>query len=261
MMDQIEDKIIPAYPFIQYNDDEDVVAFFDAYNEIAQRYLDAFNALQLPCWTSQLITGWLLDWIAQGIYGQLRPALQITKEQTQKGDYNTIEYNTIPYATISNYVAGQYSYLSDDLFKRVLTWNFYKNDGFQFSVPWFKRRIARFIRGKDGIDPPVDETFDISITSKNGTFFVYIPDYDDGVAEALASCIEQGFVKLPFMYTYVVVVYKIVPVTGIKLSETVIELMPGEVRVLDVTVLPNDATNKTFTASSEDDSIATVIID
>lgn len=261
MMDQIETNIIPSYIFTQYNDDEDVTAFFESYNEMAQKYLNAFNNLQLPCWTSQLITGWLLDWIAQGIYGQIRPALQIVKEQTQKGDYNTIEYNAITYATISNYIAGQYSYLSDDLFKRVLTWNFYKGDGLQFSVPWFKRRIARFIIGNDGIDPPIDETFDISITSNDGTFYVRIPDYDDGVAYALAACIEQEFVNLPFMYKYIVTVYKIIPVTGIKLSETVINIMPGETRIVDVSILPKDATNKTFTASSSDETIATVIID
>lgn len=260
MMEQIETKVIPAYPFIQYNDDEDICAFFDATNELSQEYLTAFNNLALPCWTSPYITGYLLDWIAQGIYGAIRPTLQIVKEQTQKGDYNSVEYNSIPYATLSSYIAGQYSYLSDDLFKRVLTWNFYKGDGFHFSVPWFKRRIARFIQGPDGVDPPVQQTFDISITSKNGTFYVRIPDYDDGVAHALKACIEQKFVKLPFMYNYEVVVYKIVPVTGVKLSDVTIELLPGESRIIDVTILPKDATNKNFTAASADTSIATVII-
>lgn len=260
MMEQIETKVIPAYPFIQYNDDEDVCAFFDATNEMTQKYLAAFNNLALPCWTSPYITGYLLDWIAHGIYGEVRPTLQIVKEQTQKGDYNSVEYNSIPYATLSNYIAGQYSYLSDDLFKRMLTWNFYKGDGFHFSVPWFKRRIARFIQGLDGIDPVVQQTFDISIIPKSGTFYVRIPDYDDGVARALKACIEQKFVKLPFMYNYDVVVYKIVPVKSVRLSEEIIDLLPGEARIIDVTVLPKDATNKNFTAASADTSITTVSI-
>ncbi|HAF4711160.1 TPA: hypothetical protein G8O14_005187, partial [Salmonella enterica] len=50
----------------QYNDDPDIVAFFDAYNKLAQEYLDYFNNLNLPCWTSPAITGELLDWIAAG---------------------------------------------------------------------------------------------------------------------------------------------------------------------------------------------------
>ncbi|MNP73014.1 Bacterial Ig-like domain (group 2) [compost metagenome] len=62
------------------------------------------------------------------------------------------------------------------------------------------------------------------------------------------------------MYNYEVVVYKIVPVTGVKLSDEIIELLPGETRIIDVTILPKDATNKNFTAASADTSIATVII-
>lgn len=201
-MTEVIDRIIPAYPFVQYNDDENVVAFFNAYNTLAQQYLDALNGLALPCWTSPEVTGYLLDWIAQGIYGQLRPAVQLSQTQTEKGDYNTIEYNMIPYACISNYVAGQYAFLSDDLFKRILTWNFYKGDGFQFSVPWLKRRVARFIHGKDGLDPPLQQTFDVSIKPSSGSFHITLPEYGDGIARSLASSIAQGFVKLPFIYTY-----------------------------------------------------------
>ncbi|EAB6759025.1 hypothetical protein HKU43_000330 [Salmonella enterica] len=49
------EKILPAYPFVQYRDDPNIVAFFDAYNEIAQEYLDSLNNLALPCWTSESI--------------------------------------------------------------------------------------------------------------------------------------------------------------------------------------------------------------
>lgn len=203
-MDEIVQEIIPAYPFVQYNDDENVVAFFKAYNGIAQEYLDALNKLHLPCWTSPEITGWLLDWIAHGIYGQLRPALSVTEGQAQRGDYNSVEYNASPYAHISNYIAGKYEFISDDMFKRVLTWNFYKYEGFQFSVPWFKRRIARFIHGKDGIDPVLQHTFDVSVKPVEGGFSVIIPDYGDGIADSLKSAIEQGFCKTPFMYNFII---------------------------------------------------------
>lgn len=195
-------KIIPAYPFVQYNDDENVVAFFEAYNEMAQEYLDAFNALALPCWTSPSITGLLLDWIAMGIYGQSRPAVQLLRFRAARGPYDTVEYDEIPYAHIQNYKAGQYTYMDDDIFKRVLTWNFYKGDGFGFSIPWLKRRIARFIHGADGTDPPVQSTSDVGVTVAGGVFTLSIPDYGDGVAGALQSAIQQGFTKLPFIYSY-----------------------------------------------------------
>lgn len=202
MKDTIRRDILPAYPFVQYNDDPYVVAFFDAYNAMAQAYLDAFRELALPYWPSPRLTGYLLDWAAQGIYGQHRPAQQLVHWQKEDGPYNTVEYDQIPYAHLSNFVNGQYAFMNDDIFKRVLTWNFYKGDGFQFSVPWLKRRIARFIHGKDGHAPPLTDTFDVSVTVNKGLFTLVIPDYGDGVADELKGAIQQGFVKLPFMYRF-----------------------------------------------------------
>jgi len=200
-INQITEKIIPAYPFIQFSDDNNVVVFFDTYNEMAQQYLDAFNALSLPCWTSETITGKLLDWIAHGIYGEIRPTIHVVKSQTEKGPYNTVEYDAIAYAHIANYQAGQYAYLSDDLFKRLLTWNFYKADGMQFTVPWLKRRVARFLLGKNGTDPHLQSTENVSVTSNNGVFVVTITRDKEGVAETLKSAIEQGFAKVPVIFT------------------------------------------------------------
>jgi len=195
--------IIPAYPFVQYNDDINVTAFFDAYNNMAQTYLDSFNDIELPCWTSPTITGALLDWVALGVYGQIRPSVDRESAQSKTGPYNTVEYNTIPYAKIKNISTSQFG-MSDDIFKRLLTWNFYKGDGFQFSIPWIKRRVARFIHGVNGVDPNLQCTFDISVSVNNGVITLVIPDYGDGVADFLIACIQQGLVNLPFMYSFLV---------------------------------------------------------
>ncbi|EFS0967437.1 hypothetical protein HYB28_002684, partial [Salmonella enterica] len=104
------------------------------------------------------------------------------------------------------YVPGSASYVPDDYFKRILTWNFYKGDGSHFCINWFKRRLARFIHGANGIDPPVQSTFDISVMPDKGIFFVSIPDYGDGVGHFLKDAIDQSLVKLPFIYTYSVTV-------------------------------------------------------
>ena len=196
------EKIIPAYPFVQYRDDPNIVAFFDAYNEMAQLYLDSLNSLGLPCWTSPALTGALLDWAVLGIYGEERPLLQVSEEAIARGAYNTIEYNRITYAGLKNYVPGSASYVPDDYFKRVLTWNFYKGDGSHFCIDWLKRRVARFIHGANGIDPPIQSTFDVSVTSLNGTFSIAIPEYGDGVGYFLKDAIDQSLVKLPFIYSY-----------------------------------------------------------
>lgn len=201
-MEQPVSKIIPAYPFVQYRDDPYIVAFFDAYNEISQKYLDSLNNLGLPCWTSPAITGELLDWVALGIYGQERPLLQVSEDAIARGAYNTIEYNSIAYARMKNYIPGSASYVPDDYFKRILTWNFYKGDGSHFCIDWLKRRVARFVHGANGMDPPVQSTFDVSVTVDSGVFSIVIPDYGNGVGYFLKDAIDQSLVGLPFIYTY-----------------------------------------------------------
>ncbi|WP_336284228.1 hypothetical protein [Citrobacter arsenatis] len=199
-------KTIPAYPFIQFSDDEDVVAFFSAYNEIAQEYLDAFNSLTLPYWPVDMISGSLLDWIAEGIYGETRKKVQTSQESVAKGPYNSVEYNAIAYARLKNYTPGSTDHLADEYFKRILTWNFYKGDGFQFSTAWLKRRVARFLHGPAGLDPVLQHTFDVSVTSNAGMFSITITEMGDGIATFLKTAIEQGMVKLPFIYTFNVTV-------------------------------------------------------
>ncbi|PIJ48971.1 hypothetical protein BL250_16680 [Erwinia sp. OLTSP20] len=201
-MKDLTKKIIPAYPFVQYRDDKNIVAFFESYNEIAQEYLDYLNNLKLPCWTSSLIIGELLDWIAMGIYGEERPLLQVSEDAIARGAYNTIEYNVIAYARMKNYIPGSASYVPDDYFKRILTWNFYKGDGTHFCIDWLKRRVARFIHGVNGVDPCLQSTYDVSVTVDAGMFSIAIPDYGDGVGHFLKDAIDQSLVKLPFIYEY-----------------------------------------------------------
>ncbi|WP_213239647.1 hypothetical protein [Citrobacter braakii] len=197
-------QIIPSYPFVQYRDDPNVVAFFQVYNEMAQEYLDEINSLSIPYWPSPALSGKLLDWVVEGIYGESRPLLKVSLDAIAKGAYNTIDYNTIPYAGLKNYIPGATTYVVDDYFKRILTWNFYKGDGVQFNIDWLKRRIARFLRGPNGIDPPVTDTFDISVIPNNGVFAILLPNSNDSVGQFLKDAIEQRIVKLPFMYSFTV---------------------------------------------------------
>lgn len=160
-MDQLQ-RIIPSYPYTQYADDDSIQAFIAAYNDFAQAYLDYFNNLQLPIYTRPEIYGLLLDWVAEGLYGFKRPLLP-TAFIRSKGPYNTLQYNEVPYNYYLPDGPSEYFATSDDVFKRIITWNFFKGDGTQFNVRWLKRRVQRFLIGENGIDPPVDETYQISV--------------------------------------------------------------------------------------------------
>jgi hypothetical protein len=152
-----------SYLYQQYSDDADLQAFVDAYNSMMQDIVDTFNGLNLPNYTSDTINGALLDWVAQGVYGFPRPSLASGKYQTL-GPYNTGMYNTQQYNFWDLLYPDIISTTSDDVFKRILTWHVSKREGKYFSIPWLKKRIAKFLFGVNGTQPIIDQTYQISVT-------------------------------------------------------------------------------------------------
>lgn len=154
---------IPSYLYQQYNDDENLQAFVRSYNELSQEYVNWFNDINLPIYTSDTITGDLLDWVAQGLYGVYRPALS-SGQNRNIGPLNTYAFNELTYNTIRTIGPNDIAVTSDDVFKRIITWGFYKGDGRVINVRWLKRRIMRFLNGLNGTSYNVDQTYQISVT-------------------------------------------------------------------------------------------------
>ncbi len=153
--------VIPAYLYEEYQDDEDLWGFITALNLIQQNYLTWFCEIGLPYYPG--LSGALLTWVMSNLYGQPRPQLAYgTLEEI--GPLNTWMLNQIEPnedRLIGNPVLFS---VSDDFYKRVLTWNFFKGDGRTFSVRWLKRRIYRFLHGIDGVNPAViGPTYQISV--------------------------------------------------------------------------------------------------
>lgn len=229
-------RTIPSYLYAEYQDDEDLQALVDAYNAEMQRYVDWFNNLDLPVYTK--LTGALLDWVARGLYGLIRPVLGSGHNVTE-GPYDTFGYDELTYNGYMILDKVVFAPVTDDVFKRVITWHFFKGDGKVFNVRWLKRRVMRFLTGVDGVDPGVDETYRISVsfgyagqvnitlvTRKTAvvrgaiydTFAYNTEPYDDLVihvtqlnpqfemAQTLKRAIDEGVLELPFQFTYQVVV-------------------------------------------------------
>ena len=143
---------IPAYLYEEYNTDQDLQAFIDAFNSMAQAYLDWFNNINLPIYTNPQINGALLDWVlGGGLYGIPRPTLSSGRQKTI-GPFNTIYFNQIAFNRIQRIGPKNVALTSDDIYKRIATWHLYRGDGFQFNVRWLKRRILRFLYGTNGTD-------------------------------------------------------------------------------------------------------------
>lgn len=140
-------ETIPSYLYLQYSDDENLKALVEAYNVETQKYIDWFNSINLPIYTG--LEGDLLDWVGAGLYGFPRPNISTGMYQWV-GALNTRQYNDVEYNGSKPINLGIKT--SDDLYKRLLTWRFYKGDGFYFSLQWLKRRVERFIFGVNGLD-------------------------------------------------------------------------------------------------------------
>lgn len=193
-------QILGSYLYWQYSDDEDLQAFVAAFNALAQSYLDWFNQTPLAVYTSDGISGLLLDWIGLGIYGIARPVLS-TNATSVRGAYAQNAYATLAYATLQYTASGTASLSTDDIYKRVLTWHLYRGDGQQFSIFWLKRRIARFLLGVNGSDADVLSN-PPSVSVSGSTYTVTVAPSTS--ATALQELINNGEMALPAQYTFVI---------------------------------------------------------
>jgi len=161
---------IGAYPFRQYADDPNIVVWFDTFNSAAQQYLAWFSGQTgegVLLGAYQGLTGAVLQWIAAGLYGVSYYNALASPTQEAIGPLNTETLNSEPLNFFAAPSTTSYQ-VTDDVFKRILTWNLYKGDGKRFCVRWLKRRVMRFLVGTDGIDPqPWNEGFEIGPENTN----------------------------------------------------------------------------------------------
>lgn len=226
--------VIPSYAYYQYNDDDNIRAWFDSYNKIAQDYVSWFNGINLPVWVNPQLTGALLDWVAAGVYGKLRQTLPVGTA-LQQGPYGTYLYGQGLYGQYKSTPSGTFYETTDDIFKRILTWHLYKGDGNVINMRWLKRRIMRFLFGTNGADLGTDQSNQISVvivgtvvninmivgiqTLKSaamyGGFLYGSMPYGYGASQTqsftilpyyniLKAAIDAGVLELPFGYTYAV---------------------------------------------------------
>ena len=191
-------KTIPSYLYQQYTDDDDLQAFVDSYNTIAQQYVNTFNQLNLPVYTQ--LSGDLLDWVGQGVYGYPRPTLPGTGP-TNIGPLDTYGPNDQVPLNYQQSTPGTSYVTTDDIYQRLLTWHFYKGDGKTFSINWLKRRIMRFMIGTNGTAPNIPNTYKINVTFGAGNSInIVCPTYP--AAPFLAAAIASGVAELPFQWQW-----------------------------------------------------------
>ena len=227
---------VASYLYQQYAYDDTtqyLQPFFTAYNNTSQQYLDQINNLNLPNYWSPSIAGNLLDWVALSLYGFERPVLPKGLAQTV-GLYNTNPLDVFAYNQEEQLAPTTFYVTTDDIFKRCITWNFFKGDGMQFDIQWLKRRVVRFLIG--GANPDIQEHWQISVTfpspytvdiginagisvGLNDSLFntfefdqrplntgaALVAVIPTNLAPILQSAINAGVLQLPLGYTYNVI--------------------------------------------------------
>lgn len=207
---------IPSYLYVQYADDDNLQAFVQSYNQMTQAYVTWFDTIGLPFYPG--LTGDLLTWVVLGLYGLPRNALQ-SSSSAALGMLNTenLNYTQGP-GTLNSYIPSSSTYysLTDDVLKRILTWDFYKGDGKRFCMRWLKRRIMRFLVGVNGIDPQptnavvgAENTSAISAQVSAGVLTVQISQstisalvaLTPGILQVFQEAFQGGALDLPAQYT------------------------------------------------------------
>ena len=194
--------IIPSYLYKEYADDSDLQAFVSTYNAMAQGYLNWFNSTPLALYTNSNISGPLLDWTLNGIYGIARPSITNGTTLTE-GPVGTYAIGLLAVAEFYSTTATSII-ASDDIYKRYATWILYQGDGVQMTVQWLKRRVNRFIYGTYGADTSLDTLQNIGITMSGSAVTITVPSVSG--ANSLAALVANNLPPLPMQMTFSVTV-------------------------------------------------------
>ena len=195
--------IFGAYLYDQYQTDESLAAWWQARNQLTQGYLDWWNSTPLGVYTSSQVSGALLDWIGQGIYGIPRPVISTSSTSFLAG-LNQFALNSIDLNGNQFHQSGTAQIADDDIYRRVLTWWLWRGDGPYMNVTWLKRRVMRFLSGANGSDLLPGEAAP-SISVSGNTITITVPSSAE--ASILSEFLASNILLFPFPYESAVSFY------------------------------------------------------
>lgn len=200
--------VIPSYLYQQYADDVNLQSFVDAYNTIAQAYLDWFNQTPFGVYTSPAIAGQLLDWIGQGIYGIPRPIFSTLATKYLTDATNQLPTNIIATDGSEHEQSGTAIVSNDDFYKRTITWATYIGDGRVCNASVLRKRIARFLYGSNGGDIMLTDAQNVSITVQTAPvkYAITLPSSANPAASYFQEGFNAGILPFPFQLSATVTI-------------------------------------------------------
>jgi hypothetical protein len=200
-------NVIPSYLYQEYSDDANLQAFVAVFNSISQGYLNWFNNTPLAVYTNPNVSGPLLDWTLNGIYGIERPVFSTLSSHFFSTALATFPMNTITLNGSRLTRSGTAIQANDDYYKRTATWLLYIGDGRICNAMVLRKRIARFLFGPNGTDITLSQAQNVSIaveTSPSLSFLITIPP--STAASYFQQAFEAGTLPFPFQLSATVVI-------------------------------------------------------
>lgn len=198
-------NIPPSYLYGEYADDSDLKAMRDAYIKEAQGIFLWLQNTAIADYRNDPISAELLDFVGAGLYNMTRNIPIIGGSGSYKGAFADVAFGDAEFAG-GTYTAGSATsiVLTDDQFRRAITWNIYSGDTWTFSTSWLRRRIARFMFSANGYDTAtVEQQQLVSVAWPTlRTADVVVTSTDTDLVTLLQNGLGNGYLQAPIGYTF-----------------------------------------------------------
>lgn len=187
---------LDIFAYDQWQGIPEVVAYFGATKHFTHEIIRELTEKSFSDYFK--FKGDMLDYIALCIYGEMRPAYLNSGDYKAFGALNSLPLNQDPLNSTKVMWDTDGEAVTDEIFRRIITWNFYKGDGRMPSIPWIKRRCKRFLTGNW-----LDQGDLGNISLKFNRNVITIKSTGFGIWDKiLGDAIESGVLKLPFGFIW-----------------------------------------------------------
>ncbi|QCE32955.1 hypothetical protein FAI41_04725 [Acetobacteraceae bacterium] len=194
-------RILKAYVYQQYSDDSDIMALFESYNQIAQDYLKTFISHCPAIYIDDFWSAGELTYLAWFLWGQRRWYSDYASSIDLEGAIDELAIDEVA-AGGSVPTPRQKLLINDDTFRRIMTWNLYRGDGPQFSIPWLKKRIKRWMIGVNGYAPLFGDANEVSVHVSEKIVNISVVTSDTTLLLSLQAALYSGALNVPVGFTF-----------------------------------------------------------
>lgn len=195
-----------SYLYGEYSDDQDLVASRKVFNAQVQSIYSWLINTCLSDYRQDPVSGALLDWVGLGVYGMARRLTIPGSGGLVKSPWADGAWAEAVWAgLVVNRDGASVVNLTDDLFRRALTWNTYLADGSVFTTTWLRRRVIRFLYGANGFDVNTANWYSsISIewVDARQAKVVLPGDTPQDLLLVLSYGLSTGYLRTPIGYTF-----------------------------------------------------------